>query len=138
MLPDEWRAFMLEDTRTAKLAVTRRDGGPHVTPVWFVLDGGDVVLTTGSTSVKARSIRLDAQVALCVGDQQPPYSFVSIQGTATLHDDLDDMLVWATRIGARYMGEERAAQFGRRNAVPGELLVRVSPTRVIAKGALAD
>ena len=42
------------------------------------------------------------------------------------------MLVWTTKIGARYMGEDRAEEFGRRNAVEGELLVRLTPDRVVA------
>jgi PPOX class probable F420-dependent enzyme len=138
MLPDEWRAFILEGTRTAKFAVARRDGAPHVTPVWFVLDGREIIVTTGAGSVKATSVRRDGRVALCVDDDRPPFSFVSIEGTATLHDDLDELLVWATRIGARYMGEDVADEFGRRNAVPGELLVRISPSKVVAKAAMAD
>ncbi len=48
------------------------------------------------------------------------------------------MLEWATRIGARYMGEDRAEEFGRRNGVPGELLVRLTPERVIAERGVAD
>lgn len=45
---------------------------------------------------------------------------------------------WAARIGARYMGEDRAEEFGERNAVPGELLVRVSIEKVIAESGVAD
>jgi hypothetical protein len=42
------------------------------------------------------------------------------------------LLRFATAIGGRYMGADRAGEFGRRNAVPGELLVRLRPERVIA------
>jgi nitroimidazol reductase NimA-like FMN-containing flavoprotein (pyridoxamine 5'-phosphate oxidase superfamily) len=45
MTEAEWRDFVMTGTRTGKLAVTRSDGRPHVTPIWFVLDGDDVVLT---------------------------------------------------------------------------------------------
>ena len=41
------------------------------------------------------------------------------------------MLRFATAIGGRYMGANRAAEFGRRNAGAGVLLVSVSPERVI-------
>ena len=100
----EWQAFLMEGTRTAKLAVARKSGAPHVVPVWFVLDGDDVVLTTGRDTVKGRSIRRDGRVALCVDDERPPFSFVSIEGTATIVDDPAALLHWATQIGARYMG----------------------------------
>jgi PPOX class probable F420-dependent enzyme len=138
MTRDETRAFLLEGTRTGKLATTRADGQPHVTPIWFVLDGDHVVWTTGENSLKAKAIRRDARVCMCADDQAPPYSYVMIEGTATLSDDLDALRQWATLIGGRYMGAERADEFGARNAVPGELLVRTAPTRVLARADIAD
>lgn len=138
MSDSEWRRFVLAGTRTGKLAVTRADGSPHVTPVWFLLDGDDVVFQTGETSVKGRHLRRDPRAALCVDDQSPPYSFVLLEGTTTLSDDLDDLRPWAPRIAARYMGRERAAEYGMRNAVPGELLVRLRVERVHAYHGVAE
>jgi PPOX class probable F420-dependent enzyme len=138
MTPDETRAFLLEGTRTGKLAIVRADGRPHVTPTWFTFDGDDLVLTTHGTSMKAKAIRREPRVALCVDDQVPPYSYVMVEGTATLSDDLDELRRCATAVGGRYMGADRAEEFGTRNAVPGELLVRITPTRVIAKADVAD
>lgn len=138
MSDDERRAFLAEGTRTGKLATAKRDGQPHVVPIWFVLDGDDLLFTTGAGTAKAKAMRRDPRVAICVDDQAPPFSFVSIQGEVTLSEDLDEMLGWATRIGARYMGADRAEEFGRRNAVPEELLVRLTPTRIIAEAAVSD
>jgi PPOX class probable F420-dependent enzyme len=138
MSPDEARSFLLEGTRTGKLAILRADGSPHVTPTWFTLDGDDLVLTTNGTSQKAKAIRRDARVAVCVDDQAPPYSYVMVRGTATLSDDLEELRRCATAVGARYMGADRAEEFGARNAVPGELLVRIMPTRVIAEADISD
>jgi nitroimidazol reductase NimA-like FMN-containing flavoprotein (pyridoxamine 5'-phosphate oxidase superfamily) len=56
MSPDEARSFLLGGTRTGKLAIARADGGPHVTPTWFTLDGDDLVLTTNGTSQKANAV----------------------------------------------------------------------------------
>jgi PPOX class probable F420-dependent enzyme len=138
----EWLAFANEGTRTGKLATVRPDGSPHVAPVWFLVDeapGGDqLVLTTAADTVKGRALRRDPRFALCVDHEQPPYSFVVLHAEAELSDDLAEMLVWATRLGARYMGHERAEEYGRRNAVPGELLVRARITKVIAQAELAD
>lgn len=138
MTADETRVFLLQGKRTGKLAVVRVDGRPHVTPTWFTLDGDDLVLTTHRTSQKAKAIRRDPRVALCVDDQAPPYSYVMVEGAATLSDDLDELRRCATAVGARYMGAERADEFGARNAVPGELLVRITPTRVIAHADISD
>jgi PPOX class probable F420-dependent enzyme len=131
MTEAEMREFLLEGTRTAKVATVMADGAPHVMPVWFVLDGDRIVFTTGRRSVKGRDLRRDPRVAIIVEDDTPPFAFVHVRGRAQISEDLDAMLRFATAIGARYMGAERAAEFGRRNAAPGELLVSVSPERVI-------
>ena len=138
MTPDETRAFLLEGTRTAALATTRGDGRAHVAPVWFTLDGDDLLFTTGENTVKGANLQRHGQVALVVDDEEPPFAFVSIEGDVSLSDDLDSMRHWATRIAARYMGEDRADAYGRRNAVPGELLVRVHPTKIVAIKGVAD
>lgn len=133
MSDSERRAFLMEGTRTAKVATTRKDGTPHVTPIWFVLDGDDVIFTTHETSVKGKALMREPRVALVVDDQEPPYSFVMIEGDVTLSRDPSDLLAWATAIGSRYMGLDRAEEFGQRNGVDGELIVRVTPTKTIAK-----
>jgi PPOX class probable F420-dependent enzyme len=136
MTTQQWHEFVMTGTRTGKLAVTRADGRPHVTPIWFVLDGDDVILNTGADGVKGKALRRDPRVSLSVDDQEPPYSFVVIEGTAEVSEDLGELRRWAVAIAGRYMGADRAEEFGARNAVPGELLVRIRPSRVIAQADL--
>lgn len=130
-LTPEVRAFLLEGTRTGKLATVRADGRPHVVPIWFLLDGDAIVFTTGEGTVKAKNMRHDPRVSLCVDDDRPLFSFAVIEGTASFSDNMQDLTVWAIRIAGRYMGEQLAEQYGRRNAVPGELLVRMTPTKIL-------
>ena len=61
-----------------------------------------------------------------------------VNGTVTVSEDLAEVRRWATAIGGRYMGADRAEEFGRRNGVPGELLVRLTPASVLAERAVAD
>ncbi|MEV4428144.1 PPOX class F420-dependent oxidoreductase [Streptomyces sp. R-07] len=138
MSEEQWRAFVSEGTRTGKLATVRDDGSPHVVPVWFLLDGDDLVFNTGKDTVKGRNLARDGRVSLCVDDDTPPFAYVSLRGHAELSEDPVELRHWAARIGARYMGEDRAEEFGERNAVPGELLVRVSIEKVIAESGVAD
>lgn len=135
---DERRAFLLDGTRTAIVCTVRQDGRPHAAPVWFTLDGDDVLFTTGADTVKGHNLRRDGRAVLVVDESTPPFDFVTIEGRAELSTDLDDVLRWATVLGGRYMGPDRAAAFGARNAVPGELLVRLRPDKIIAQAAIAD
>jgi len=138
MSREEWRAFLSEGTRTGKLATVRADGRPHVAPVWFVLDGDELIFNTAANSVKGRGLRADPRAALCVDDERPPFSYVIVEGRVAISEDLPALREWATRIAARYMGADRAEEYGARNGVPGELLVRLTPDRVIARAAIAD
>ncbi len=137
MTDAQWREFVSHGTRTGKLATVRADGSPHVVPIWFLLDGDDVVFTTGARSVKGRAMARDGRAALCVDDENPPYSFVTLRGRATVSEELTELRHWATRLGARYMGEEAAEAFGARNATPGELLVRLHVEQVTAYAEIA-
>lgn len=130
---EERRAFLLHGTRTGHLAVTREDGQPHVTPVWFVLDGDDVVFTTAKEGLKGRRLARDGRAGLSVDDAAPPYSFVVVRGTVELTDDPDAKSTWATRIAARYMGQDQAEAFGRRNSGDDEWLCRLTPERIVAQ-----
>ncbi len=142
MTAEQTWAFLMAGTRTGHVATVRADGRPHVKPVWFELSGkpGDfeVLFTTGADTVAGRNLAGDARVMISVDDPVPPFSFVLIEGTAVLSEDPAELLAVATRLGARYMGAGRAAEYGTRNAVPGELIVRVSPARVLAQRGIAD
>ncbi|OBF82824.1 F420-dependent protein [Mycobacterium sp. 852002-51163_SCH5372311] len=137
-LTDRVVEFLSAGTRTGMLGFVASDGRPLVTPVWFVVDDGQLAFTTARNTPKGLALQRDPRVAICVDDPHPPYSFVQVQGTATLSDDPQDVLNVATRTGARYMGADRAEEFGRRNAVPGEVAVRIRPVKVIAGFDISD
>ena len=148
MTDAELLAFLGGDPpHTAKLATVRADGRPHVAPIWFAVDSataspgnpiGDIVFNTGADTLKGKDLARDPRLALCIDDERPPFSFVTIEGTATISDELEEVARWAAVLGGRYMGADRAEEYGRRNAVPGELLVRVRPTHIVAVADLAD
>lgn len=126
------RDFLTHATRTGKVAFVAADGRPVVSPVWFVLEGDELVFNTGKATAKGKAFARDPRIALVVDLEEAPYSSIQIQGTVTLSEDPDELLRTATEIGGRYMGADRAEEFGKRNGVPGELVVRVHPTKVIA------
>lgn len=132
MTKAEYREFLLRGTKTGKLATVRKDGRPHVVPVWFYLDGDAVIFTTGGESLKYKNMKRDPRVSITIDDQTPPYSYVMIEGTVSFSEEPGELLHWATRIGGRYMGEDLAEAYGRRNSTPGEVIVRIIPSKVSA------
>ena len=128
----EVRDFLTRGTRTGKLGYLAASGRPLVTPVWFVVDGDRLVFNTGKETAKGRALARDPRTSLCVDLEEPPYAFVQVQGDAELSEDPAELVRTATAIAARYVGAERAEEFGRRNGVPGELVVRLRPVKVVA------
>ena len=100
-------------------------------PVWFIIEGDSLVFNTHRHTAKGRALARDPRASLCVDEEEPPYAFVQVQGEAELSEDPAELVRTATAIAARYMGAERAGEFGQRNGVPGELVVRLRPVKVL-------
>jgi len=137
MSPQEVRSFLDEGARTAALATVDADGAPHVVPVWFVRDGDDLVITTMSSSVKARNMAHSPRVALTVDEERMPLSFVTVRGTATLITNPSDLLAWTTRMAHRYVPDD-AEEVGRRNAAIDDMIVRIRLEKVVGIADLAE
>jgi PPOX class probable F420-dependent enzyme len=125
MTRDEAMAFLADGTRTGKLATASPSGDPHVAPIWFIVDGDDLVFTTGENTMKGRHLFATGRAALAVDESVFPYSFVLVRGPVSLDENPPDMPVWATRIADRYVPAGRGPEYGARNGVPGELLCRL-------------
>jgi len=139
MTPLEYRRFLLDSPRTGMLATVRANGSPHAVPIWFDLDGDTLIFTTWHTSVKTRNLQRDPRASLCVDDQQLPYAFVLVDGVVEfLSVTPEERLYWATRIARRYVGDAQAEAFGKRNGVEGELVARLTPTKIVARRGITD
>jgi PPOX class probable F420-dependent enzyme len=140
MSKDEIRSFLLQGTFTGKLGTINKNGTPHVVPIWFTLDDKDnIIFNTGSKSIKAQNILRDNRVCLCVDDQVPLFSFVTIDGIAEIISNADqkELFKWAKIIAARYMGNDKAEEYGKRNSSEDELLIKIKPTKVIGQKDIA-
>lgn len=139
MTKDEIRNFLLQGTFTGKLGTINKNGSPHIVPIWFTLDNNDSILfTTGDTSVKAKNIQRDNRVRLCIDDQVPLFSFVTIDGIAEIISNKPtEIYKWAKIIAARYMGNDKAEEYGKRNSSEGEFLIKIKPTKVIGQKDIA-
>jgi PPOX class probable F420-dependent enzyme len=123
----------MEGTRTGKLGYLSPSGRALVAPVWFIVEGDELVFNTGKHTAKGRSLARDPRATITVDLEREPYAFVQVQGEAELSEDPAELLRTATEIARRYLsGQERAEEFGRRNGGPGELVVRLRPAKVVA------
>ena len=102
MSKEEIRSFLLKGTFTGKLGTINKNGTPHVVPIWYTLDEDNIIFNTSDNSVKAKNIRHDNRVRLCVDDQAPLYSFVTIDGIAEIISGEPSIIFkWAKIIAAR-------------------------------------
>lgn len=136
--PPEALDWAFAQPRTATLATTLADGSPFAAPIWVARDGDRIVFNTGAHTAKGRALRRDPRAALCFDDERPPFAFVTVRGTVEIDEDPQRLVHWASVIGGRYMGPEHAEAYGRRNGVPGELLVTLTPTRVLGALDIAE
>jgi PPOX class probable F420-dependent enzyme len=118
MEENEWKAFITEGTRTGKLATVRADGAPHVAPVWFLLDGDDLVFTTENVTAKAHDLTRDGRAAICVDDEVPPYSHAVLWGHTDISEDPGQLRTWATSIAARSWARTVPPSSGNATALP--------------------
>ena len=128
MTIDECRSFLRSPVRTGKVATVRKDGRPHVVPVWFDLEGETLVFMIEEGSLKGRNLRRDPRACLCVDEETTPFAYVQVEGTVVMSADADQVCSWATRIGGRYMGQELAETYGKINSYDGVRIVRLTPT----------
>ena len=135
----EIRNFLLKGTFTGKLGTVNKNGRSHIVPIWYTLDKeNNIIFNTGKNSVKAKNIQRDNKVRLCVDDQIPLYSFVIIDGIAEIINvEPNELFKWAKIIAARYMGNDKADEYGKRNSSEGELLIKIKPTKIIGQKDIA-
>lgn len=124
------REFLAEGQRSAILATVRADGRPHATPLWYVLDGDEILINVGADTVKGRAMAHEPRVTLTVHDDAPPYSFVMVDGTATFVTDPEQIRRDGLAIGKRYLPEEAVEGFVAYLTSPGKVSVRIKIDRL--------
>ncbi len=129
MTPGEVDAF-LREPRIAHIATLRPDGSPHVTPVWHHFDGERVIVVCEQSAVKLRNLRRDPRVSICIANDEEPYRYVLVDGTAAISEDRIPELVHSMAV--RYMGQEEGERYTDR--VLEELrfsVITITPTKVL-------
>ena len=106
------REAFLADKHVGVLSVATSDGRPPASvPIWYSYSpGGEIRVNTGAGSRKARLIEEAGSVSLVVQREEPPYQYVTVEGTVveTITPSPQDVRL---EIAIRYLGEEGGREF---------------------------
>ena len=105
-LTPEQRTF-LEERHFAVLATTNASGSPHLTVMWYFLDGDEIVFNTKAGRTKESNLERDPRVSLLVY-ADGGYRYMRIDGRVTAITDQEVTRRDIARMAVRYDGEEEA------------------------------
>lgn len=118
----------IQKPRIARLGTINHDGSPHIAPVWYRYEGGELRILTDRSSRKHRNIERDPRVTVCIDDETPPYHTVLITGRAIVVDAPG--AEWRLALAVHYLGEERGRRYTEQNDGEGGIMLRISPEKV--------
>ncbi len=120
---------LLKKPAISFITTLRADGSPHVTPVWHMVEDGEIVIAVDRRTVKARNARRNPAVALCVALDESPQRWVLVNGNARLATDGAERFVRA--VSAHYVAADEAEEYADGALAMREFeLLRITPTRV--------
>jgi PPOX class probable F420-dependent enzyme len=119
----------LREANIAVLATVDRHGHPHATPVWYLYDGDEFVISTTRPSRKFRNITLNPAVALVVDKRTIPYYSVVVRGDASVGPELSDSEL--LRLAIHYYGDVVGREYAERARAENEVTLRIQPSRIV-------
>ena len=132
MTPDEMHAF-LDAGRDLQVASLNADGTPHLVTMWYLRDGDDLCFWTYSKSQKVVNVRRDPRITVLVatGEAYEELRGVSINGTATVEEDLDAVLAFGEKVYEKHWGpiDNDMVREGVRVMGAKRVVIRVSPVK---------
>ena len=121
----------LAESRNATLATIRANGTPQLTPVWFVWDGEQFIITMTTERVKYKNLVRDARMSLCI-DDVTGFGYVTAEGKAEIREQ--DIWADTRKILVKYRGEAGGAEYLERLKKEPRVLVVMKPTRMETLG----
>jgi len=126
--PEERREF-LEQHRLAIVGAVRAEGRPQLSPVYYVMDGDDLLVSTTATRAKAKAVRRDGRVTVCVIGEQPPFPYLTVYGHGRIEDDgaVDVMMAVGGKMTGRVLPESARPALEERARSEQRVVLRVTP-----------
>ncbi|MGR8949804.1 MAG: pyridoxamine 5'-phosphate oxidase family protein [Gammaproteobacteria bacterium] len=139
MREHEWQGFILRGSRAGKLVTVKPNGDPHVVSAWFLADGESISFSSGEKTAKIKHVAQHPRATLCIGEEKFPCALATLERDAQIEKlSPPELQAYTVRLGARYVGEDRALEFRRRNAIEDDMPIRLNPIKVIPWGGMSD
>jgi PPOX class probable F420-dependent enzyme len=131
---DQQRQF-LADHRLCVVGYNLAEGAPALTPVYYVLGGDEIVISTTSSRAKAKVAKRGREMSVCVLAEESPFDYVTVFGRARIEEQgaVEVMMTIGSKMTGRTIGEEARAPLEQRAADQGRVVLRISPTRAISR-----
>ena len=128
MTPEERKAFLREH-RLAIVGAERKDAPPQLSPVYYVMDGDDLLISTTATRAKAKVIRRNAPVSVCVLGEQPPFPYLTVYGRGRIETDgaVDVMMAVGGAMAGNPLPESVRPTIEERAKKEQRVVLRVTP-----------
>ncbi len=137
-ISDEQREF-LESHRLCVFAFNRRNGPPSLSPVYYFMDGDEIVISTTDSRVKAKAVQRNPEVSVCVLDEKMPFAYLTVYGHARIEEEgAADVM---RRIGEAMSGnpihEAALPALEKRAKDERRVVIRVKPAQFVSTRPLA-
>lgn len=126
---DDVRAFLDEKPYTAYLSTIDLKGFPHTVPVWFAVDGDDLISSMTTNRTRLKFIQANPRASMTIGGNHDDRAGYLFQGNLTIDDDPDFVLLH--KVIGRYMNEDGITKFMERVKSEQRIILRLSPTKII-------
>jgi len=100
---NERREFV-KSHRTAVFGYQRKEHGPAMSIVYYVMDGDDILVSTMAARAKAKAVRRNPQVSLCVLDENWPPTYMVVYCDAQVETGEDAVVDLMMRIAGVMAG----------------------------------
>jgi PPOX class probable F420-dependent enzyme len=135
MIPDHHRDFVARN-RFCVLGWNRSKGateGPPLTPVFYVTDGDDVLISITEDRAKTRALRTDPAISVCVVGEEMPYPYVTLFGTARIEQEAAyEVMAQVVEALGRPLDDEGRKALKERVQRERRVVLRVTPMRSVS------
>ena len=125
---EEQRKFAAE-VNVAVLATVDGKGRPHATPIWYMPDGDEIVLSVGRGGQKHRNLERNPEVTLVIDSRKVPYYALMLSGAVEIGAALGDAQKLA--LASRYLDEEIGKRYVEMTAGDDSVSLRLKPRKAM-------